>query len=53
MYDVESVSQVILLGKALCTPIVINVTKHIKTANLVQVCSSIYIDREWFLTNFY
>ena len=40
-YGVVSVSQVILLGWNLCTPTVINVTIHIKTANLVQLCSSI------------
>ena len=53
MYGVGSVSQVVLLGEALCTPTVINVTIHIKTVNQVQVCSSIYLDKEWYLTNFY
>ena len=54
IHAVGSVSQVILLGKALCTPTVINVTTiHIKTANLVRVCSSIYLDREWYLTRLY
>ena len=34
-----SVSQVILLDQALCTPTVINVTKRIQTGNPIRVCS--------------
>ena len=44
MYVLGSISQVILLGLALCTPIVINVTRRVKTANPIQVGSSIYVD---------
>ena len=53
MFGVGSVSQVIPLGQVSCTPSVINVTRHFKTANLIQVCSSIYLDREWYLTMFH
>ena len=53
MYGVGSVSQVILSGYALCTPSVINVTRHIKTANPIRVCSTIYLDEECYLTMFY
>ena len=53
MYAVGSVSQLNLLGKALYTPTVIKVTISFKTANLVRVCSSLYLDREWYLTSFY
>ena len=53
MHGVGSVNQVILLGSALCAPTVINVTRHIETANPIRVCSSIYLDTEWYLTKFY
>ena len=53
MYGGGSVSQVIVLGEALCTPTLINVTRRIKTANPIPVCSSIYLDRERYLTMFY
>ena len=38
MYGVGSVSQVILLGWALCTPTVINVTRRNKSTNPIRVC---------------
>ena len=53
MYGLGSISQVILLGSALCTPTVINVKRGIKTANTMQVGSSIYVDMECFLTGFF
>ena len=53
LYGVGSVSQFILLGWNLCTPTAINVTIHIKTVNLIRVCSSIYLSRKWYLTRFY
>ena len=45
-YGVGSVSQVILSGYAVRTPTVTNVTKRFKTANLIRVCSLIYVDKE-------
>ena len=53
MYGLGSISQVILLGSALCTPTVINVRRRIKTANTMQVGSSIYVDMECYLTGFF
>ena len=53
MYGLGSVSQVILLGWALCTPTVINVTRRIKTASPIRVGSSIYVEMECYLTRFY
>ena len=53
MYSLGSVSQVILLGWALCTPTVINVTRRIKTASPIRVGSSIYVEKECYLTRFY
>ena len=52
LYGVGSVNQVFVLGEALCTPTVINVTRHIKLANPIRVCSSIYLDRECYSTRF-
>ena len=52
-YAVGSVSQVILLGKALFTPTVINVTRNIETANLIRLLSWIFLDGEWYLARFY
>ena len=46
MYGLVSISQLILLGQALCTSTAINVTRRIKTANPIQVGSSIYVDKE-------
>ena len=53
LYGAGSVSQFILLGEVLCLRTVITVIGQIKTANPFRVCSSIYLDREWFLTTFY
>ena len=52
-YGVGSVSQVNVSEYAVCTPTVTNVTKRIKTANLLRVCSLIYVDKECYLTRFY
>ena len=48
-----SISQVNSLGKALCTPTLINVTRRIKTANPIRLGSSIYVDKECWLTRLY
>ena len=53
VWGVSSVGQVILLRQALCLRAVINVTRHIETANPIRLCSSIYLDKEWYLTRFY
>ena len=53
IYNVGSVSQAILLGSVSCTQTVINVKRQIKTANLIWVCSLIYLDRESYLARFY
>ena len=52
-YGVGLISQVILSELALRTPTVINVTKHIRTANSIRVCLTTYSDKEWFLTRLY
>ena len=49
MYDMGSVNQVILLGQALFTPTLINVTRRIKTTNLIRFSTSKYVDKECFL----
>ena len=46
MVVVCSVSQDNVLGNILCLLPVINVTSHIKTANPIRLCSSIYLDRK-------
>ena len=53
MYGVGSSSPVILLELALCTPTVINVARHIQTVVPIRVCSSIYLDWDWYLIRFY
>ena len=53
VYSLGSISQVILLGQALCTPTVVNVTRRIKTANPIQIGSSIYVDKECYSTMIY
>ena len=52
-YGVGSVSQAMVLGMVMCTPTVINVTRQIKTANRIRVCSLTYLDRESCLARFY
>ena len=49
----RSVCQVLLLRLALCSPTVINVSRYIETVNPTRVCSSIYLDRDWYLRMFY
>ena len=50
LFGVGSFSRGILLGEALCIPTVISATRHINTANLIRVFSSIYLARECYLT---
>ena len=47
---VGSVSHILLLRYVLCRQTVINVTGHIQSNNPSRVCSSIYLDKEWFLS---
>ena len=53
MYDVCPVSQIIVLGWILWLPIAINVGRYIKTVDPTRECSSKYLVRKWYSTQFY
>ena len=46
-------SQDIVLGEVACLPILMNVTRHMKTSNTIRLCLSTYLDRKWYSTMFY
>ena len=53
MYGLGSVNPVIPLGLALFIPTKINETRRIKTTNPIRISSSIYVNKDCYLTMFY